>query len=82
MPEFQRDPAALSDLYIRSSRGQLVPLRAVAKIGRGGRSVDGESFRPIPSVTISFNLAPGVPLGTAVDCRAQDAGGECICRRH
>jgi hydrophobic/amphiphilic exporter-1 (mainly G- bacteria), HAE1 family len=67
MPEFQRDPAALSELYIRSSRGQLVPLRQVAKITRGVGPVTVNHFGQLPSVTISFNLAPGVPLGTAVD---------------
>jgi HAE1 family hydrophobic/amphiphilic exporter-1 len=67
MPEFQRDPAALSELYIRSSRGQLVPLREVAKITRGVGPLTVNHFGQLPSVTISFNLAPGVPLGTAVD---------------
>jgi HAE1 family hydrophobic/amphiphilic exporter-1 len=67
MPEYQRDPAALSELYIRSSRGQLVPLRQVAKITRGVGPVTVNHFGQLPSVTISFNLAPGVPLGTAVD---------------
>jgi HAE1 family hydrophobic/amphiphilic exporter-1 len=67
MPEFQRDPAALAELYIRSSHGQLVPLRAVAKITRGVGPLTVNHFGQLPSVTISFNLAPGVPLGTAVD---------------
>jgi HAE1 family hydrophobic/amphiphilic exporter-1 len=67
MPEFQRDPASLSELFIRSSGGQLVPLRAVAKIGRGVGPLTVNHFGQLPSVTISFNLAPGVPLGTAVD---------------
>jgi HAE1 family hydrophobic/amphiphilic exporter-1 len=67
MPQYQRDPAALSDLYIRSSNGQLVPLRQVAKITRGVGPVTVNHFGQLPSVTISFNLAPGVPLGTAVD---------------
>jgi HAE1 family hydrophobic/amphiphilic exporter-1 len=67
MPEYQRDPAALADLYIRSSRGQLVPLREVAKITRGVGPLTVNHFGQLPSVTISFNLAPGVALGTAVD---------------
>jgi hydrophobic/amphiphilic exporter-1 (mainly G- bacteria), HAE1 family len=67
MPEFQRDPAALSQLYIRSSRGQLVALQEVAKITRGVGPVTVNHFGQLPSVTISFNLAPGVSLGTAVD---------------
>lgn len=67
LPEYQRDPAALSELYIRSSGGQLVPLRAVANIARGVGPLTVNHFGQLPSVTISFNLAPGVPLGTAVD---------------
>jgi hydrophobic/amphiphilic exporter-1 (mainly G- bacteria), HAE1 family len=67
MPQYQRDPSALSELYIRSSKGQLVPLRQVAKITRGVGPVTVNHFGQLPSVTISFNLAPGVPLGTAVD---------------
>ena len=67
MPEYQRDPAALAELFIRSSTRQLVPLRQVAKITRGVGPVTVNHFGQLPSVTISFNLAPGVPLGTAVD---------------
>jgi HAE1 family hydrophobic/amphiphilic exporter-1 len=67
LPEFQRDPAALSKLYVRSSGGQLVPLRAVAKITRGVGPLTVNHFGQLPSVTISFNLAPGVSLGYAVD---------------
>ncbi len=67
MPEYQRDPASLAELYIRSSTGRLVPLREVAKITRGVGPLTVNHFGQLPSVTISFNLAPGVSLGTAVD---------------
>jgi len=67
MPEFQRDPAALSELYIRSTGGQLTPLRAVAKISRGVGPLTVNHFGQLPSVTISFNLAPGKSLGPAVN---------------
>jgi HAE1 family hydrophobic/amphiphilic exporter-1 len=67
MPEYQRDPAALAELYVRSSNGQLVALREVAKITRGVGPLTVNHFGQLPSVTISFNLAPGVSLGTAVD---------------
>jgi HAE1 family hydrophobic/amphiphilic exporter-1 len=65
-PEFQRDPAALSLLYVRSSTGKLVPLQAVAQITRGVGPLTVSHFGQLPSVTISFNLAPGMSLGTAV----------------
>src|SRR3954470_20019794 len=67
LPEYQRDPAALSELYIRSTGGQLTPLRAVAKISRGVGPLIVNHFGQLPSVTISFNLAPGKSLGPAVD---------------
>jgi hydrophobic/amphiphilic exporter-1 (mainly G- bacteria), HAE1 family len=66
-PQYQRDPAALSQLYIRSSTGNLVQLAAVAKLTRGIGPMIISHVGQLPSVTISFNLAPGVSLGTAVE---------------
>ena len=44
LPEFQRDPSAIAQLYIRSTTGKLVPLQAVAKITRGAvkKAVEGK----------------------------------------
>jgi HAE1 family hydrophobic/amphiphilic exporter-1 len=66
-PQYQRDPAALSLLYIRSATGKLVPLSAVAKLTRGLGPLSISHVGQLPSVTISFNLKPGVSLGTAVE---------------
>jgi HAE1 family hydrophobic/amphiphilic exporter-1 len=66
LPQYQRDLSALSLLYIRSSNGQLVPLGSVAHLAEGvGPLTVGHSGQ-LPSVTLSFNLAPGVSLGQAV----------------
>jgi HAE1 family hydrophobic/amphiphilic exporter-1 len=66
LPEYQRDLSALSLLYVRSARGQLVPLGSVARLTEGvGPLTVGHSGQ-LPSVTLSFNLAPGVALGQAV----------------
>jgi HAE1 family hydrophobic/amphiphilic exporter-1 len=67
MPEFQRDPSAIGDLYVRSSSGKLVPLHAVANVSRGVGPLTISHFGQLPAVTVSFNLTPGTPLGTAVD---------------
>jgi HAE1 family hydrophobic/amphiphilic exporter-1 len=67
LPEFQRDPDALARLYITSSTGKLIPLSAVAKLTRGVGPTTISHVGQLPSVTISFNLAPGVALGTAVE---------------
>jgi HAE1 family hydrophobic/amphiphilic exporter-1 len=67
LPEFQRDPDALARLYITSNTGKLIPLSAVAKLTRAVGPMTISHVGQLPSVTISFNLAPGVALGTAVD---------------
>jgi HAE1 family hydrophobic/amphiphilic exporter-1 len=66
MPQYQRDPSALSLLYVRSSGGQLVPLGSVARLSEGVGPVTVGHAGQLPSVTLSFNLAPGVALGQAV----------------
>jgi len=65
--DYQSDPAALQRLFVKSASGQNVPLEAVAAIRRniGPLSINRQSQQP--AVTISFNLAPGVSLGQAVD---------------
>jgi HAE1 family hydrophobic/amphiphilic exporter-1 len=68
LPEFQKDPGALSMLYIRSPRsGQLVPLSTVATVTPSVGPLTVNHLGQLPSVTLSFNLAPGMALGTAVD---------------
>jgi HAE1 family hydrophobic/amphiphilic exporter-1 len=66
LPRYQMDPSALSMLYIRSSSGQLVPLNAVTNLSRGIGPLSVNHLGQLPSVTISFNLRPGVALGDAV----------------
>ncbi len=67
VPQYQSDPEALSHLYVRSSNGKLIPLNAVAKLTRTIGPTSITHLGQLPAVTISFNLAPGVALGTAVD---------------
>jgi hydrophobic/amphiphilic exporter-1 (mainly G- bacteria), HAE1 family len=65
--KYQRDPAALSMLYIRSSTGNLVPLNAVASLSTSLGPLTVNHLGQLPSVTISFNLRPGIAIGQAVD---------------
>ncbi|HQU33226.1 MAG: acriflavine resistance protein B [Acidobacteria bacterium 21-70-11] len=64
--QYQEDPAALSMLYVHSNTGQLVPLNAVAKLTRDLGPLSISHTGQLPSVTVSFNLAPGTPLGNAI----------------
>jgi len=66
-PRYQADPQALNLLYVRSSKGQLVPLDTVAKITRTLGPLSINHSGQLPSVTISFDVAPGVSLGKALD---------------
>ncbi len=65
-PQYQMDPSALSMLYIRSSTGQLVPLNTVANLSRDLGPLSVNHLGQLPSVTLSFNIKPGVSLGDAV----------------
>ncbi len=65
-PQYQKDPAALSELYIRSNSGQLVPLSEVARLTPGVGPLTVNHLGQIPAVTISFNLKPGYSLSQAV----------------
>jgi len=76
-PEFQRDPKALGQLYIRSSGGTLVPLNAVVKLTPGTGPLSISHLGQLPATTISFNLLPGVSLGDAVE-RVQELAKEVL----
>ena len=65
-PQFQLNTASLQNIYLRSATGSLVPLSAISRVlpSAGPQSINHES--QFPAVTLSFNLAPGVSLGQAV----------------
>jgi multidrug efflux pump len=65
-PEFWQNPDGLNAIYVRSGAGELVPLSAVARYGPSTAPLAVNHQSQFPSVTISFNLPPGVALGSAV----------------
>ena len=65
LPEYQLDPSALSMLYVRSAKAELVPLSAVATIRRSLGPLTVTHLGQSPAVTLSFNLKPGAALGDA-----------------
>jgi HAE1 family hydrophobic/amphiphilic exporter-1 len=66
-PRFQRSIEALSSIYVRSGAGQLVPLDAIASVERVAGPLSVNHQAQLPSVTLSFDLAPGTSLGAALD---------------
>ena len=65
-PKYQRDPSALNALYIRSTTGVLVPLNAVAKLSFGVGPLSVTHLGQLPSVTLAFDLRPGLSLSEAI----------------
>ncbi len=66
LPEYQRNPAALSLLYVRSDTDALVPVTTLAKLREGYGPLSINHSGQLPSVTLSFNLKQGTSLSEAV----------------
>jgi hydrophobic/amphiphilic exporter-1 (mainly G- bacteria), HAE1 family len=66
-PQFRVDPSDLSKLYVKTTNNQTIPLDAVAKLVPSVGPLQINHQGQQPAVTISFNLAPNVSLGYAVD---------------
>jgi len=66
LPRFQDGPEALADIYVRSTGGQQVPLKTLTQSSVKVSPLVVNHQGQFSSVTISFNLAPGVSIGEAV----------------
>jgi multidrug efflux pump len=66
-PKFQTDPSALSRIYVTGVNGVQVPISTVARFANKISPLTVSHQGQFPAVTLSFNLAPGVALGQAVE---------------
>jgi multidrug efflux pump len=66
-PQFWQDPDTLRQIYVRAPGGTEVPLSAVARYESTTAPLAVNHQGLFPAVTLSFNLAPGVALGDAVE---------------
>ena len=64
-PKFWQSPVSLDDVYIRAAQGRVIPLSAIAHYETRTAPLSVNHQGQYPSVTISFNLAPGVALSDA-----------------
>lgn len=64
-PEAKQDETALSNIYVRSSNGTLVPMSSFTTVERTVGPTAINHVGQLQAVTISFNLAPGTALGDA-----------------
>jgi hydrophobe/amphiphile efflux-1 (HAE1) family protein len=65
-PKFQYGPEALNGIYVKSSSGQQVPISTLVDSAVKVAPLVVNHTGQFPSVTISFNLAPGAAIGQAV----------------
>jgi len=66
-PQYQHKASDLSKLYVPSSTGQQIRLDAVTTVSKEVAPLSISHQGQLPAVTISFNLAPELSLGTAID---------------
>ena len=76
-PQFQQTPEALQNIYLRSRSGTPIPLAAFTHFEPSNIPLAVNHQGQFPSVTISFNLAPGISLGQATQAiqKAQSSIG-------
>jgi multidrug efflux pump len=65
-PDYQRDPSSLTKLFIPSTNGAQVPVSAFTTLRRTTAPLTVSHLAQFPAVTISFNLAPGAALSSAL----------------
>ncbi|MGA2879441.1 MAG: multidrug efflux RND transporter permease subunit [Bryobacteraceae bacterium] len=66
-PEYWQNPNTLHQVYVYSPSGKVVPLSAIAKTETATAPLSVNHQGLFPAITLSFNLRPGVALGTAVN---------------
>jgi len=71
LPAYQNNPNSMQALYITATNGQLVPLSAVTSTVTGTMPLAVNHQGQLPSVTVSFDMAPGYSLSDAVTGIAQ-----------
>lgn len=69
-----QDESALNKIYVRSKNGNLVQLMSVARVERESVAVSVNHQGQLKAITLSFNLAPDVPLGDATARISQMSG--------
>ena len=72
-PALQADPSMLDTVYVGAPNAQQVPLSAVAHFERGTAPLQITHEGQFPAASLSFNLAPGMSLGSATNLVQQTA---------
>lgn len=77
LPQFQKTPESIEQIHVKTAGGQQVPLISVATLSEGRTLLAVNRLDQFPMTTVSFNLAPGASLSSAVkaiEAAQQDMG--------
>src|SRR5262249_51880142 len=67
LPDFQKSPRHLEDIYIKPPTGAAAPLSVFTRASTSSMPILISHLGQFPATTVSFNLAPGAALGQAVN---------------
>jgi multidrug efflux pump len=73
LPSQTATPAALDQVYVRSSSGKMIPITAVSEQKSGVAPVEITHENQFTTMSLSFNLAPGVSMGEVLPLIQQTA---------
>jgi hydrophobe/amphiphile efflux-1 (HAE1) family protein len=65
-PQYQLGPNALQRIYVLTQNNTMAPLSQIASLSPAATPIVVNHQGQFPSVTLSFNLAPGATIGAAV----------------
>ncbi|WP_035350112.1 efflux RND transporter permease subunit [Edaphobacter aggregans] len=70
-PQYQRDPDALRNIYVKSTTGAMIPLSAITHYETERIPLTVNHQSQSPAATLSFNLTPGASLSQATEAIEQ-----------
>src|ERR671936_613873 len=65
-PQYRKSPEDVGDIYVRSERGDMIPLRSLANVRYASGPDSMTRFNNLPAVKLFGQAAPGVSSGQAI----------------
>jgi hydrophobe/amphiphile efflux-1 (HAE1) family protein len=65
-PAYRKNPGAIGDIYVRSDKGEMIPLNALSSVSYSAGPDALDRFNNLPAVKLFGQGAPGVSSGQAI----------------
>ena len=65
-PEYRKRPDAIGDVYVRSDKGEMIPLKSLATVSYSSGPDSLDRFNNLPAVKILGQSAPGFTSGQSI----------------